>query len=81
MDNWVASSLLALVCFGLWGFFPKLATHYLTPQSAIIYEIAGVMLAGIPTLYLVGRKLEETITLKQGIGIVLALVALLLFTT
>jgi transporter family protein len=39
--NWIASSLVALVCWGLWGFFVKLASKYLDWTQVLV--ISGVV--------------------------------------
>ncbi|MFH1215740.1 MAG: EamA family transporter [Pseudomonadota bacterium] len=54
MDNWVFSALLALLLYGFWGFFPKIAVSYIDPQSALIYEVAGALLVGLVSLFIVG---------------------------
>jgi transporter family protein len=50
MSSWLAASLAALVCFGLWGFFPKLAVAYLDPRSALVYQTLGSLLVGLVVL-------------------------------
>ncbi len=54
MDNWLVTAFLSLLIYGLWGFFPKIAVTYITPQSALVYEVAGAMLVGVLALFLVG---------------------------
>ena len=54
--NWVAASLLALMSFGLWGLFTKLAVLYIDAKSALIYQTVGVLLIGFITLALVEFK-------------------------
>jgi transporter family protein len=54
MESWFFWTILALVTFGLWGFFPKLAVNYINPQSALIYQVMGGMLVGIIGLVLIG---------------------------
>lgn len=56
MDTWLIATFLSLIIYGFWGFFPKIAVTYITPQSALIYEVAGAMLIGLLTLYLVGFR-------------------------
>lgn len=56
MDNWFVSALLALLVFGLWGFFPKLAVTYINPQSALVYQVAGGLVVGVLVLILIGFK-------------------------
>jgi transporter family protein len=47
MDNWFLWTVLSMITFGAWGFFPKLAVSYISPQSAIIYQVIGGLLVGI----------------------------------
>lgn len=54
MNNWVTPALLALVIYGFWGFFPKLAVNYIDPRSALIYEVLGAILVGAVVLAMVG---------------------------
>ncbi len=136
MNNWFTFSVIALLMWGLWGFFPKLATYYLDPMSILIYEIVGTIFIGAVILFIGGFKpdihtkgiifgiltgvtltlgslfflfalskgkvsvvvtmtalyplitillafllLKEPITIKQGIGILFALLAMILFST
>jgi len=46
MPHWLSASLVALVVFGLWGFFPKLAVQYMAPRSALFWEAIGVLIVG-----------------------------------
>ena len=39
-----------MLCFGLWGFFPKLAVLYLDPRSALVYQTLGGLLVGLLVL-------------------------------
>jgi len=58
MANWLTAAIIAFLLFGLWGFFPKLAVHYISPGSAIVYEVLGVMVVGLVALTLVGFRPE-----------------------
>jgi len=58
MDNWLLSALLAMIVYGFWGFFPKIAVSYISPQSALVYEVAGAMLVGLLTLFFIRFHLE-----------------------
>ena len=58
MESWFLWTILALVTFGFWGFFPKLAVSYINPQSALIYQVFGGLLVGIVGLALIGFKPE-----------------------
>ncbi len=37
-------SIAALILWGIWGFFPKLATSYLPPTSVFVYQAIGHLL-------------------------------------
>jgi len=56
MESWFLWTILALVTFGLWGFFPKLAVNYINPGSALLYQVIGAMLVGIIGLSLMGFR-------------------------
>jgi bacterial/archaeal transporter family protein len=56
MESWLPAALLALLCYGFWGFFPKLAVGFLNPQSALVFEVGGAVLVGLLGLYLVGFR-------------------------
>jgi transporter family protein len=58
MDSWFIWTILAMVTFGAWGFFPKLAVNYIAPQSAVIYQVIGGVLVGIVGLFMVNFKPE-----------------------
>ena len=48
MKTWLSNSLMALICFGLWAFFPKVAVKYINPRSALAYEVmGGILVAAI----------------------------------
>lgn len=59
MKGWLIHSLLALVCFGLWGFFPKMAVRYINPKSALIYEVMGGLLVAAVTWFSMSRGIEH----------------------
>ena len=135
-ESWFIYSIFALVLWGLWGFFPKLATYYINPMSILIYEVIGTIVVGCIVLVILGFSpevqfrgvlfglltgitltlgslfflfalnegktsvvvtmtalyplitillafliLKEQITLRQGIAIILALVAMVLFSS
>ncbi|GAA6622462.1 EamA family transporter [Scytonema sp. NUACC26] len=47
INSWLIYTLLALFLYGLWGFFSKLATNYVDPKSALIYEVLGALIVGL----------------------------------
>lgn len=136
MSGWFVFAAIALLLWGWWGFFPKLATNYINPKSVLIYQAIGMVIIAILVLFLVRFKpeihtkgitfailsgiagalgglfflfaisrgkasvivpatalyplvtiilafliLKEPITLKQGIGIILALTAMVLLSS
>lgn len=56
MEDWLTASLIAFLLFGLWGFFPKLAVAYISPASAIVYEVAGTVVVGLAAMKIVGFR-------------------------
>ena len=58
MDSWFFWTILAMITFGAWGFFPKLAVSYISPQSALIYQVIGGMLVGVLALAMLNFKPE-----------------------
>jgi transporter family protein len=56
-------SIITVTVWGLWAFLPKIATRYISPPSALIYEvIAGILMAVIAL-----RKLRPEISItKRG---------------
>lgn len=58
MASWLPWGLLALLTWGLWGLFPKLAVQSMSPESAILYEAIGAALAGVTIAALTATRLE-----------------------
>jgi len=56
LEGWFTAALAAMLLYGFWGFFPKLAVRYVSPASALIWEIAGAVVVGAITLVLVGFR-------------------------
>ncbi|HLC71605.1 MAG TPA: EamA family transporter [Candidatus Nanoarchaeia archaeon] len=56
--EWFVFAILALIMWGLWGFFPKLSTNYINPKSALVYEVLGSVIVGVIIFFLVGFKPE-----------------------
>lgn len=53
MPMWLFYSILALIIYGFWGFFPKLAVNHIRPMSALIYEVSGALVVGLCCLFFV----------------------------
>ncbi len=47
MKEWVPYSALAILIWGLWAFFPKMATNCLEPKTAFIFEVIGGVVTGL----------------------------------
>lgn len=47
MTQWLPMAILALLSFGCWGFFSKLALLYIDAKSALIFQTAGVLIIGV----------------------------------
>jgi len=58
MNSWVIFAILALLVWGFWGFFPKLATNYISPKSVLVYEVIGAIIVGMAVLFLINFKPE-----------------------
>ena len=81
MQLWFVLSSLALIFWGLWGFFSKLTTVYLNPRSAFLYELLGSLIIGLVVL-LIGFRPEvhpRGIALGIVTGLMLGLGHLLFF--
>jgi len=61
MASWFFNSLVALVCFGFWAFLPKIAVRYISPKSAVIYEVLGVFTAGCFFFLATGRNIDTDV--------------------
>ena len=48
----------ALFCFGLWAFLPKLSVKYISPKSALVYEVMGGVLVAIIVWSTVSKGLD-----------------------
>jgi transporter family protein len=134
--NWFSAASIALISFGLWGFFTKLSVLHIDSKSALIYQTLGVVIVGLFTLSMMNFKpatdtkglsyailtglaygigcwfyfiaaskgkiitvvtltalyplitillayllLKETVSIKQWLGILMALIAILLMST
>jgi bacterial/archaeal transporter family protein len=41
MKPWLLPTFGAFVLWGLWSFIPKITTRYITPKSALVFEVTG----------------------------------------
>ena len=135
MKEWLLPASMNLICWGIWGFIPKITTRYINPLSASVFEGLGSAVFALIVLFSLSFKpeihpkgvslafitgllgmlgalfylfamprgkvsviativalnpaitialayffLKEPITLKEGLGMVFACVAIVLFT-
>ena len=62
MTAWLPAALVSLFSFGLWGFFTKIAIHYVDAKSALIYHTIGVLIIGCIILYM--QELKPVVAWK-----------------
>lgn len=65
MTKWLPAALIALMSFGLWGLFTKLAIAHIDSKSALVFQTAGVLVVGLVTLSLLNFKPSTDI---KGLG-------------
>ncbi len=58
MGDWVGYTVVTVLLYGLWGFFPKLAVGRLSPRTTLFYETFGTALVGLLVLLLPGFRWE-----------------------
>ncbi len=66
MNNWVLPAIATFICWGIWGFIPKITTQYINPMSALIFEAVGEVIMGFAVLVLVSFQPEIH---PKGIGL------------
>lgn len=45
--SWFIFAIITIILWGFWGFFPKLASQYIDPKSALFWEAVGSVLVGV----------------------------------
>ncbi|HTM64312.1 MAG TPA: EamA family transporter [Gammaproteobacteria bacterium] len=82
--NWFPAALLSLLCFGLWGFFAKMAVTYIDAKSALFYQALGITFIGLVILVMLkfkpaaefkGINFAFLSGIVNGLGLLLYLVA------
>jgi bacterial/archaeal transporter family protein len=58
LSGWLLPTLGALCLWGVWGFLPKVATTYIDPKSALVYEALGGLIVGAIALTVMQFQLE-----------------------
>ena len=69
MNNWILPASVTFICWGLWGFIPKLTTRYINPMSAMVYESIGAAIMGLVVFTIIGFRPEVH---AKGIGLAIA---------
>ena len=41
MKEWLLPASMTMICWGIWGFIPKITTRYINPLSASVFEGLG----------------------------------------
>ncbi|MBI5057330.1 MAG: EamA family transporter [Nitrospirae bacterium] len=57
-DNWFALAFCSLLFWGLWGFFQKLATSYISPRNVYVFAALGTLIIVFFTLLSMNFKME-----------------------
>jgi len=70
MHKWLIYALMATAIYGFWGFFPKLASNYLDPKSAMVYQTLGTVVGAVVILATLRFRLPV-----QGKGITFSMLA------
>ncbi len=58
MKSWLLPALVTVLLYGLWSYFPKISVRYLSPSSAVVYEVIGSMIFGAIAIMLMGFNLQ-----------------------
>lgn len=68
MRQWLLPTFGAFVLWGVWSFIPKITTRFITPKSAVLFEVAGGIVVALVVLISVRFKPDI-----HPIGVALAL--------
>ncbi len=66
MATWLPAALMALIGFGLWGFFSGLTVNHIDARSALIFQTLGVTFTGLIALALMHFRPATDL---RGIGL------------
>jgi transporter family protein len=47
LKTWIVPAMTALFLWGFWGFLPKIATKYIDPKSALVFQAIGSLIVGL----------------------------------
>ena len=68
MRQWLFPTFGAFILWGLWSFIPKITTRYISPKSAILYEVVGGIVVAV--VVLISMRFKPDIH-PVGIGLAL----------
>jgi len=66
LRSWTLPALIALILWGFWGFLPKVATRYIDPSSALVYQAIGGTIVGLGVYYRLGAKFNGRQLARSG---------------
>ncbi len=58
MKDWLLYSLLALLFWGLWAFFPRLGAVYVSSKSLVFYNTVGQVIVTGALMFVLAGKVE-----------------------
>jgi transporter family protein len=58
VKEWILPTSLSLLAWGLWAYLPKIATRYVDPKSAMVYQVLGGVLIGLGFLIVLKFRVE-----------------------
>ena len=68
MRDWFILAFIAFVCYGLFGFIPKLTTEHISARSVFVYETLGTFFVGLIVFCFILRFNIETKPLGGVLG-------------
>lgn len=65
---WIYYSLITFLLWGIWGFFAKLSSHYITPQAVYLWGSVGASIVTLLSLVFFGFHFEiQTMGMLYGL--------------
>lgn len=61
IPQWLVYALISLLLYGLWAFFPKLASLHLPVRDVILYQMIGINIVGL--VLLISAKVKVQVNL------------------
>jgi transporter family protein len=58
MPAWLLYAIIAMLIYGLWAFFPKLAAFYLPAREILVYQVIGILVVGFIVLLSSRERLQ-----------------------